>query len=380
MASDAYPFQGKIEGPRGTPYEGFVFDIRISYPTEYPFKHPKVAFLTPIYHPNVDAGTMEVHELGGRRQDEEGLAEGDFQEPPWREEIDVDPCWNKDPTGFYAVKVYNQRDGDTQMIAVNGGTTIDELKSMYEAERELEEHSLGGTSGLLVYEGSRLGGRHPLSAYEIGRGDTVYYHPAPPKSCGGILAANSSSGVHPTRWGPTLNTAHILRFLRNELLKTKATTTAATTVDEASDAVTIRVELRNVHTEESCLIDLTMNADIGDAAVAAFGGDLPLEEASVLWDGELIEGTVEENGLQDGARLVVGIDRVKPHFKRHTFCGCGRGGNPEAYRLFNEEPGRFATVARQHAMLHATSSGGGERERLLVEAALEADLARVASS
>lgn len=79
-----------------------------------------------------------------------------------------------------------------------------------------------GTTGLLVYEGQLLRGHDPLSDYQLGQGETVYYWPTLVDQCGGILAASSGFGIgDPTRWSPLINTAHILRFLRNELLKTK---------------------------------------------------------------------------------------------------------------------------------------------------------------
>ncbi|VEL07862.1 unnamed protein product [Protopolystoma xenopodis] len=36
------------------PYNKGAFRIVIDFPVEYPFKPPKIAFRTPIYHPNVD--------------------------------------------------------------------------------------------------------------------------------------------------------------------------------------------------------------------------------------------------------------------------------------------------------------------------------------
>ena len=38
-----------------TPYSGGVFELEISIPERYPFEPPRVKFLTPIYHPNIDS-------------------------------------------------------------------------------------------------------------------------------------------------------------------------------------------------------------------------------------------------------------------------------------------------------------------------------------
>jgi len=40
--------------PDKDPYRKGAFRIQIDFPAEYPFKPPKLTFLTPIYHPNVD--------------------------------------------------------------------------------------------------------------------------------------------------------------------------------------------------------------------------------------------------------------------------------------------------------------------------------------
>jgi len=45
---------GQIQGPKDSPYEGGTFDLEVNISERYPFEPPKVRFLSPIYHPNID--------------------------------------------------------------------------------------------------------------------------------------------------------------------------------------------------------------------------------------------------------------------------------------------------------------------------------------
>jgi ubiquitin-conjugating enzyme E2 D/E len=50
-----FEWEAVILGPIGTPYEGGVFNLNISIPSNYPFKPPTVIFKTKIYHPNINS-------------------------------------------------------------------------------------------------------------------------------------------------------------------------------------------------------------------------------------------------------------------------------------------------------------------------------------
>ncbi|XP_034688342.1 probable acyl-activating enzyme 18, peroxisomal isoform X2 [Vitis riparia] len=61
MELNADPPDDCSAGPKGTPYEGGIFFLDITFPSDYPFKPPKVVFKTRIYHCNVDsAGNLSV--------------------------------------------------------------------------------------------------------------------------------------------------------------------------------------------------------------------------------------------------------------------------------------------------------------------------------
>ena len=55
MGDNLFEWVGTISGTAGTVYGGLTYKLSIKFPADYPFTAPSILFMTPCYHPNVDA-------------------------------------------------------------------------------------------------------------------------------------------------------------------------------------------------------------------------------------------------------------------------------------------------------------------------------------
>lgn len=54
IGDDIRKWEGTIIGPKGSPFENGVFNLKVVFPANYPFSPPDVKFSTPVYHPNIN--------------------------------------------------------------------------------------------------------------------------------------------------------------------------------------------------------------------------------------------------------------------------------------------------------------------------------------
>ena len=58
--NDLTKWKGRVEGPKGTPFEGGYFHFKINIPENYPFEPPEVKMVTKVYHPNINSQTGNI--------------------------------------------------------------------------------------------------------------------------------------------------------------------------------------------------------------------------------------------------------------------------------------------------------------------------------
>ena len=58
--NDLTKWKGRVEGAKGTPFEGGYFHFKINIPENYPFEPPEVKMITKVYHPNINSQTGNI--------------------------------------------------------------------------------------------------------------------------------------------------------------------------------------------------------------------------------------------------------------------------------------------------------------------------------
>jgi ubiquitin-protein ligase len=58
--NDIFNWEVTIMGPADSPYAGGTFLLKLEFPAQYPFKAPKLKFLTKVYHPSVQLESGDI--------------------------------------------------------------------------------------------------------------------------------------------------------------------------------------------------------------------------------------------------------------------------------------------------------------------------------
>ena len=58
--NDLTKWKGRVDGAKGTPFEGGYFHFKINIPENYPFEPPEVKMITKVYHPNINSTSGKI--------------------------------------------------------------------------------------------------------------------------------------------------------------------------------------------------------------------------------------------------------------------------------------------------------------------------------
>jgi ubiquitin-protein ligase len=108
--NDKYTWKVYLNGPVGTPYEGYKWIVKITFPNDYPFKEADIKFENKIFHPNIsfETGTLYLY-------------------PEWSAGFNMEKLFNKiieklinpkidEPLNSVALTLYNRRTGYSEKV------------------------------------------------------------------------------------------------------------------------------------------------------------------------------------------------------------------------------------------------------------------------
>lgn len=332
-----------VEGPPGTPYEGFTLSFTIQWPDDYPFKPPIVTIDQPITHPNFRDGG-----IGSLRHPAQ---EGEDDKFPWANPETWPP---PEPVGQGIELTISYLTGAVRPCV---GAHVREDSMVANIMHVI--HRRDGTppgEQRLTYAGKQLKPNRLLKDYNIADGSMIHV----------VSHLRNRSMLSHDEWHPTVKTVHILQALLLELayIRPDAEMWAA---DEGW------VPPPENSTDEGWPITTTLRTAEGHLTVETSSGsdiETVVRRELVLsrWNTVLVQvggltvaGSFAENSLDDGVVMSVLVEEVdKPQV---PFWASGESGasDSQAFESWRHDRAGFLRKASEE----------------MVQITLDADLTRV---